>query len=300
MDYQQIESFLAITKTGSMNQAAEALYISQPTLTYRLRKLEQELGYQLFVRKKGQHVTFLTAEGSTFLPIAERWKAAWDETNAFKATGANIQIRIAATTSLNGIVFPLFYQKLRRFTDTLEIRSYHSHEIYTKLFNQEFDIGFIFHETAFPDTVTVPLYSDKMRLICHGLDIDNEAEIHPMQLHPSNEIFVDWGIEYRRWHSFWFGDSARPHIRIDSTPLMEYFFSTESSWAFVPDSLLARNPELKPFVKNFSSDTPPDRVCCMVTNVHRPIRDFQWGAEFLDELESFLTASPWLRNLYSK
>ncbi|MCD8082603.1 MAG: LysR family transcriptional regulator [Clostridiales bacterium] len=298
MDYQQIESFLAIAKTKSMNRAAELLYISQPTLTYRLRKLEQELGYQLFIRKKGQHITFLTPEGSTFLPIAERWKAAFDETNVFKVSGANTQIRIASTSSLNAFAFPNLYYKLRSFADSLDIRSYHSYEIYSKVSIQELDIGFVFHESQFQDMQTVPLFSEKMRFICNGKEFDDQLTIHPINLHPSNEIFTDWGMEYRQWHKYWFGESAHPYVHLDSIPLMEHFFLSESSWTFIPDSVLASMPKLNKYVRSLSAPYPPDRVCHMVTNAHHPIRDFRWGNQFLDALNEFLATSPWLTDLY--
>lgn len=299
MDYQQIESFLAIAKTKSMNRAAELLYISQPTLTYRLRKLEQELGYQLFVRKKGQHVTFLTPEGQTFLPIAEHWKAAWDETNAFKASGTNMQIRVAATTSLNASVFPSFYYKLRSFIDSLEIRSFHSYEIYRRISNQEFDVGFVFRETPFPDTQTVPLFSEKMRFIYNVKGAEDQSVLHPINLHPSNEIFIDWGMEYRQWHKYWFGETAHPYIQLDSTQLMEYFLLSENSWTFIPDSVLASYPKLAEYVRPLPAPYPPDRVCHMVTNSRCPLQDFQWGNLFLNTLQEFLSASSWMTSLYN-
>lgn len=298
MDYQQIESFLAIAKTKSMNRAAELLYISQPTLTYRLRKLEQELGYQLFIRNKGQHVTFLTPEGATFLPIAEHWKAAWDETNSFKTSGANTKIRVAATTSLNAFAFPSLYQKMKGFTDSLEIRSHHSYEIYSRISNQEFDLGFVFRESPFPNTQTVPLFSEKMRFTCNGKGLEDSSVLHPINLHPSNEIFIDWGVEYRQWHKYWFGENAHPYIQLDSIPLMEYFLLRENSWTFIPDSVLASAPKLNDYVRPLPAPYPPDRVCHMVTNSHRPIQDFQWGTLFLEALKEFLSSSPWLTSLH--
>lgn len=298
MNYQQIESFLAIVKTGSMNRAAELLYISQPTLTYRLHKLEQELGYLLFVRKKGQHETFLTPEGYTFLPIAEHWKTAWDETNNFKAAGSNIEIRIAAVTSINTFTLPKFYHKLRGFTDSLEIRSYHSYEIYNRISNQEFDVGFVFSETLFPNTQTVPLFSEKMRLICTMEDPALESPVHPINLHPSNEIFMDWGIKYRQWHNYWFGKDVHPFIKTDAVSLMEYFLTSENSWAFIPDSILASMPQLQPYVRQLTTSYPPDRVFYMVTNAQRPIQDFRWANQFLNTLDKFLSTSPWLTRLY--
>lgn len=53
MTEREIEAFLTIVRTGSISAAAEVLYVTQPALSRRIRALEQELGYQLFIRKKG-------------------------------------------------------------------------------------------------------------------------------------------------------------------------------------------------------------------------------------------------------
>ena len=50
MTLQQIHYVLAIAETGSMNRAAESLFISQPALTKALRELEAEIGIIVFRR----------------------------------------------------------------------------------------------------------------------------------------------------------------------------------------------------------------------------------------------------------
>src|SRR6266567_2318219 len=46
----QVEGFLEVARRGSVSRAAEALFITQPTLTARLQGLERELGTPLFLR----------------------------------------------------------------------------------------------------------------------------------------------------------------------------------------------------------------------------------------------------------
>ena len=53
MTEREIEAFLTIVRNGSISAAVEVLYVTQPALSRRIRALEQELGYQLFIRKKG-------------------------------------------------------------------------------------------------------------------------------------------------------------------------------------------------------------------------------------------------------
>jgi len=69
MRMQQIAQVLTIAEEGSINKAAQKLYLSQPTLSASLKQLEAELGSQLFERTgKG---AVLTPFGSEFLAFAQ-------------------------------------------------------------------------------------------------------------------------------------------------------------------------------------------------------------------------------------
>ena len=48
MTLTQMNYIITISETGSLNKAAEALYISQPSLTNAVKELEKELGITIF------------------------------------------------------------------------------------------------------------------------------------------------------------------------------------------------------------------------------------------------------------
>lgn len=50
MDFKQIEAFAAVMEHGSFSRAAEALYLTQPTVSAHVALLEQELGVKLLHR----------------------------------------------------------------------------------------------------------------------------------------------------------------------------------------------------------------------------------------------------------
>ena len=70
MTLQQIRYCLTISETGSMNRAAEKLYVSQPALTGAIQELETELGITIFNRTN-RGVT-LTGDGRRFLHYARQ------------------------------------------------------------------------------------------------------------------------------------------------------------------------------------------------------------------------------------
>ena len=70
MNYTDIHTFLTIASSPSLSKAAESLFVSQPALSHRLSALEEELGTELIIRKKGSRTLELTEAGQRFVPIA--------------------------------------------------------------------------------------------------------------------------------------------------------------------------------------------------------------------------------------
>ena len=65
----QLRYFCTLAKTEHMNRAAEELFISPPSLSIMIRRIESELGVPLF-EKKGRNIA-LTEYGRLFLPKAQ-------------------------------------------------------------------------------------------------------------------------------------------------------------------------------------------------------------------------------------
>lgn len=68
MDFKQIDAFVNVAKYKSFSKAAEAIYLSQPTVSAHIASLEEELGTTLFDRH-GKEVK-LTQSGELFLEYA--------------------------------------------------------------------------------------------------------------------------------------------------------------------------------------------------------------------------------------
>lgn len=61
MEFRVLKYFLTVAQEENMTRAAEALYITQPTLSRQIAELEEELGTPLFVR--GHRSVTLTDAG---------------------------------------------------------------------------------------------------------------------------------------------------------------------------------------------------------------------------------------------
>ncbi|NEP00337.1 MAG: LysR family transcriptional regulator [Symploca sp. SIO2E9] len=64
MNLNQLKYFIAVAETGSFTKASVCLFISQPSLSVGIQKLEEELGVRLFERTKKQ--IYLTSAGKYF------------------------------------------------------------------------------------------------------------------------------------------------------------------------------------------------------------------------------------------
>ena len=70
MTLQQLKYALTIARSGSINEAAKQLFISQPSLSETIRELESEVGFDIFLRSNRGIV--ITPEGEEFLSYAHR------------------------------------------------------------------------------------------------------------------------------------------------------------------------------------------------------------------------------------
>lgn len=89
MTLQQLKYIVAVAEQKSMRRAADALYLSQPSLSNSVRELEGEIGLTLF-RRSNRGIE-LTAEGEEFLSYARQileqyrlMEARYIERKAFK------------------------------------------------------------------------------------------------------------------------------------------------------------------------------------------------------------------------
>src|SRR5690606_3807848 len=73
-----LSQFLAVADAGSLSRAATALFITQPTLSFNMNKLEQTVGAPLFERSsRGMH---LTRYGETLYENARLMQRLYDNT----------------------------------------------------------------------------------------------------------------------------------------------------------------------------------------------------------------------------
>src|SRR5260370_42302169 len=109
----QVEGFLEVARRGSVGRAAEALCITQPTLTARLHGLERDLGTPPFLPTP--HGMRLTDAGKPWEPYAQRALRPLAEARDALAQGMSASPGhpiIAAASATSTYIRPQLLQKL--------------------------------------------------------------------------------------------------------------------------------------------------------------------------------------------
>jgi DNA-binding transcriptional LysR family regulator len=111
----QLRAFCAIAKLGTLSRAADALFLSQPSVSLQLSALEKELGARLIERRRRR--VALTREGQALYEIALPLVEGLDHLDAqFRASTAGFAgraLNIAAGASTIQYLLPALVREFR-------------------------------------------------------------------------------------------------------------------------------------------------------------------------------------------
>ncbi len=301
MTIEEIEAFMAVVEYKTLSLAAEKLYISQSTISQRIKRLEEELGIKLFTRHPGQRTADLTSHGSDLVPIAQQWASLWRDMYTLHTSSSKTLISIGSVDLVNNFTFvPLYKKILQNYPDIeLAIQTYHSPEIHSLLENRIIDIGFVFSQIKYPDIISRPVYREKMYLITHK-ESDYYSEISTSQLDPRKEAYLRWGTDYELWHnSNW--NNSQHMVTVDTGSTLIHYLDKPGNWAIGPISLIRSMQKTDKIVCYNLIESPPPRICYQLT--HRYPKPSKLNALNLieKEVEAFVSSNenicrfePWM------
>ncbi|MCX4966240.1 LysR substrate-binding domain-containing protein [Streptomyces sp. NBC_00654] len=170
MHLQQLSYFVAVAEARHFTRAAEAVHVSQPSLSQQIRALENELGAELFSRARGNIA--LTDAGEALLPLARRILA--DADTARHEVQELVQlrrgrVRLGATPSLCTGLLP---DVLRAFHDLhpgvrLLLEEGGSHDLVRQLARGALDLALVVLPlpAASPALTTVELLHEDLVVV---------------------------------------------------------------------------------------------------------------------------------------
>ena len=108
MNILHLKYAVEIAKTGSLNKAAENLYMGQPNLSRAIKELESSLGITIFDRSAKGMVA--TAEGEEFLQYARKILAQIDAVEAIYKTGVPVKRKFSISVPRASYIAEAFTQ----------------------------------------------------------------------------------------------------------------------------------------------------------------------------------------------
>ncbi len=147
MDFDQIRAFLNVASLKSFSEAGEKMFISQPSVSVRIKALEEELGVLLFDRSKAREPV-LTEAGRVFLDYAQSIINLQDEcreTLSGKREEATGLVYIGASTVPGTYLLP---QLLARFKKDCSVIDFNVNILDTSavvegILNYSYDLGMV-------------------------------------------------------------------------------------------------------------------------------------------------------------
>lgn len=172
---QGLRYFLVVAEELSVTTAARRLYMAQPPLSQQIRKLERELGCELFIRtSRGMQLTAaglsLARSASSLLGEADRMTARTRASAAGETGYLEIGCVPVACTSIASELLGRFHRAHPRVT--VQLRELDTDSLYAALNARTIDIGLMRTRATTSEVLTLPLLEETVQIAM--------AESHPL------------------------------------------------------------------------------------------------------------------------
>ena len=145
MTIQQLNYVITISEAGSLNKAAEVLYVTQPSLTSAVRELEKEIGITIFNRG-GKGVT-LTNDGAEFIQYARQVVTQYDRLLEKYGKGGNLRKKFGISCQHYSFAVKSFVEMVKQFdTDEYEfaIRESKTRDVIEDVTSGKSEVGILY------------------------------------------------------------------------------------------------------------------------------------------------------------
>ncbi|GAA5524693.1 hydrogen peroxide-inducible genes activator [Microbulbifer aestuariivivens] len=201
MTLNELRYIVTLAQEQHFGRAAERCFVSQPTLSIAVKKLEKELGVALFERSKTRVQATPLGER-----IAAQAQLVLEQASAIKDIASAGKDQLASPLSVGAIftigpyLFPHFIPQLQRAAPDMHL---YVEEGYTATLRQrlrkgELDAIIIALPFTEPDVVTQPLYDEPfVVLMPAGHPLAKQESISPEQLSEDNVLLLGEGHCFR-------------------------------------------------------------------------------------------------------
>lgn len=241
MHLEHIELFSKIASEKSISKVAAANHISQPALSQRMQRLEEEVGLRLFERSN--RGIELTEAGKVMQKYAVQLGRIYDN---FREEIGNLRnnsgtFRIAATAVAGNYAIPctMFRVKNKFPNFIFSLSSIPSSEVIRLVMEDQADVGFIIGHCDEPGLICKKTFSDKIHLVAakeyHVKEALTLEELKQYPLIMLNENFSSYRLLQQQIKNFGYsmGD-FRTLYNLDTTESVKASVIGKYGMAFLP------------------------------------------------------------------
>lgn len=165
----RLQVFHAVAKHLSFTKAAEALFMTQPAVTFQIRQLEEHFNTRLFDRTHAR--ISLTSAGAMALDCAERILALSAELDArMKELSGQVAgpLLIGASTTIAEFLLPQVLGEFKSRHPAVVPRLFvaNSETVQNRIAEHSLDLGFIEGDSHLPSLVTDVCCDDELQVVC--------------------------------------------------------------------------------------------------------------------------------------
>jgi DNA-binding transcriptional LysR family regulator len=169
MAVRRLQVFHAVAKHLSFTKAAEALFMTQPAVTFQVKQLEEQFNTRLFDRSQGRIA--LTPAGMVALEYAERILALSGELDTrMKEMSGQLAgpLLIGASTTIAEFLLPQILGEFKTRHPAVLPRLFvaNSEAVQGRVTERSLDVGFIEGDSHLPTLVTDLCCRDELQLVC--------------------------------------------------------------------------------------------------------------------------------------
>jgi DNA-binding transcriptional LysR family regulator len=182
MTIQQLKYVLAISEAGSLNKAAETLYIAQPSLTTSVQELEREIGITLFNRS-GRGVS-LTNDGMEFVQYAREVVQQYDRLLEKYGRDGTVKKKFGISTQHYSFAVKSFVEMVKQFNTAeyeFAIRETMTREVIDDVASGKSEIGILYLSDFNRKAIEKFLRTNNLEFHCL---IDCDAYVYLWKGHP--------------------------------------------------------------------------------------------------------------------
>lgn len=243
--YEELHVFTVIVEQSSMNKASALLNLSQPALSRKLAKLEDEIGAQLF-RRIGKRLELTRIGQLTYeyaLELRQLHRNYLQTVSEFTATGRT-SLTIGASLTTLQTTLPDLIQLLTSTHPEYDIKAItgKTHEIITFVREHKVDIGIVASSIEDSSLRCIPLFDDHLLLVVpRGHLMTEKGSLHIHDLNGLPMILFSKGTWYRILTDELFemhGISPDVRMEIDSFEAILRLLHTCRAGTLLPKSYL--------------------------------------------------------------